>query len=70
MSFDIRTAVTELFMIQQIKTGILWADALLFGFFIFTLYQGVIVTNVNSIYKKMKVIGLNIFNASKYFTYA
>ena len=56
MSFDIRTAVTELFMIQQIKTGILWADAILFGFFIFTLYQGAIVTNFKSVYKKAVVI--------------
>ena len=56
MSFDIRTAVTELFMIQQIKTGILWADALLFGFFIFTLYHGVIVTNCKSVYNKLEVI--------------
>jgi hypothetical protein len=56
MSFDIRTAVTELFMIQQIKTGILWADAILFGFFIFTLYQGAIVMNFNSVYKKIEVI--------------
>jgi len=56
MSFDIRTAVTELFMIQQIKTGILWADALLFGFFIFTLYQGAIVTNFKNVYKKIEVI--------------
>jgi hypothetical protein len=56
MSFDIRTAVTELFMIQQIKTGILWADAILFGFFIFTLYQGVIVTNFKNVYKKIEVI--------------
>jgi hypothetical protein len=56
MSFDIRTAVTELFMIQQIKTGILWADALLFGFFIFTLYRGAIVMNVKSVYKKIEVI--------------
>ena len=56
MSFDVRTAVTEMFMIQQIKTGIVWADALLFAFFIFTLYQGVIITNVNSVYKKIQVI--------------
>ena len=56
MSFDIRTVVTEMFMIQQIKTGILWADALLFGFFIFMLYQGVIITNYKSVYKKMQVI--------------
>ena len=56
MSFDIRTAVTELFMIQQIKTGILWADAILFGFFIFTLYQGAIVTNFKNVYKKIEVI--------------
>jgi hypothetical protein len=56
MSFDIRTAVTELFIIQQIKTGILWADAILFGFFIFMLYQGAIVTNFKSVYKKMVVI--------------
>lgn len=56
MSFDIRTAVTELFMIQQIKTGILWADAILFGFFIFTLYHGAIVTNFKSVYKKIEVI--------------
>ena len=56
MSFDIRTAVTELFMIQQIKTGILWADAILFGFFIFMLYQGAIVTNFKSVYKKIVVI--------------
>lgn len=56
MSFDIRTAVTELFMIQQIKTGILWADAILFGFFIFTLYQGAIVTNFKSVYKKIITI--------------
>lgn len=56
MSFDIRTAVTELFMIQQIKTGILWADAILFGFFIFTLYHGAIVTNFKSVYKKLEVI--------------
>ena len=56
MSFDIRTAVTELFMIQQIKTGILWADAIMFGFFIFTLYQGAIITNFKSVYKKAAVI--------------
>lgn len=56
MSFDIRAAVTELFMIQQIKTGILWADALLFGFFIFMLYQGVIVTNFKSVYNKLEII--------------
>jgi hypothetical protein len=56
MSFDIRTAVTELFMIQQIKTGILWADALLFGFFIFMLYQGVIVTNLKGIYNKLEIV--------------
>jgi hypothetical protein len=56
MSIDIRTAVTELFMIQQIKTGILWADAIIFGFFIFTLYQGAIVMNVKSVYKKIEVI--------------
>lgn len=56
MSFDIRTAVTELFMIQQIKTGILWADAIMFGFFIFTLYQGAIVTNLKSVYKKIEII--------------
>lgn len=56
MSFDIRTAVTELFMIQQIKTGILWADAIIFGFFIFTLYQGAIVMNFISVYKKIEVI--------------
>lgn len=56
MSFDIRTAVTELFMIQQIKTGILWADAILFGFFIFTLYQGAITTNLKSVYKKFEII--------------
>lgn len=56
MSFDVRTAVTEMFMIQQIKTGIVWADALLFAFFIFMLYQGVITTNVNSVYKKIQVI--------------
>ena len=56
MSFDIRTAVTELFIIQQIKTGILWADALLFGFFIFTLYRSAIVMNVKSVYKKIEVI--------------
>jgi hypothetical protein len=56
MSFDIRAAVTELFMIQQIKTGIIWADALLFGFFIFMLYQGVIVTNLKSVYNKLEVI--------------
>lgn len=56
MSFDIRTAVTELFMIKQIKTGILWADAILFGFFIFTIYHGVIVMNFKSVYKKVKVI--------------
>lgn len=56
MSFDIRAAVTELFMIQQIKTGILWADAIMFGFFIFMLYQGAIVTNVKSVYKKIEVI--------------
>ena len=56
MSFDIRTAVTELFMIQQIKTGILWADAILFGFFIFMLYQGAIVTNFKSVYKKIIII--------------
>jgi hypothetical protein len=56
MSFDIRTAVTELFMIQQIKTGVLWADAIMFGFFIFTLYQTAIVTNVKSVYKKIEVI--------------
>lgn len=56
MSFDIRTAVTELFMIQQIKTGILWADAIIFGFFIFTLYQGAIVTNFKNVYKKIEVI--------------
>lgn len=56
MSFDIRTAVTELFMIQQIKTGILWADAIMFGFFIFTLYQGVITTNFKSVYKKLEII--------------
>ena len=56
MSFDIRTAVTELFMIQQIKTGIVWADAILFGFFIFMLYQGAIVTNFKSVYKKIIII--------------
>lgn len=56
MSFDIRTAVTELFMIQQIKTGIMWADAILFGFFIFILYQGAIVTNCKSVYNKLEVI--------------
>jgi hypothetical protein len=56
MSFDIRTAVTELFMIQQIKTGILWADAILFGFFIFMIYHGAIVMNLKSVYKKVKVI--------------
>jgi hypothetical protein len=56
MSFDIRTAVTELFMIQQIKTGILWADAIMFGFFIFALYQGAIITNFKSVYKKAAVI--------------
>jgi hypothetical protein len=56
MSVDIRTAVTELFMIQQIKTGILWADAIMFGFFIFTLYQGAIIKNFNSAYKKAAVI--------------
>ena len=56
MSFDVRTAVTELFMIQQIKTGILWADAILFGFFIFILYQGAIVTNCKSVYNKLEVI--------------
>jgi len=56
MSFDIRTAVTELFMIQQIKTGILWADAILFGFFIFTIYQGAIITNFKSVYKKLEII--------------
>lgn len=56
MSFDIRAAVTELFVIQQIKTGILWADAILFGFFIFMLYQGAIVTKFNSVYKKIQVI--------------
>jgi ABC-type nickel/cobalt efflux system permease component RcnA len=56
MSFDIRTAVTELFMIQQIKTGILWADAILFGFFIFMIYHGVIVMNFKSVYKKVEVI--------------
>ena len=56
MSFDIRTAVTELFMIQQIKTGILWADAILFGFFIFTIYQGAILTNFKSVYKKLEII--------------
>ncbi len=56
MSFDIRTAVTELFMIQQIKTGILWADAIMFGFFIFTLYQGAILTNFKSVYKKLEII--------------
>ena len=56
MSFDVRAAVTELFMIQQIKTGIIWADALLFGFFIFMLYQGVIVTNFKNAYNKLEVI--------------
>lgn len=56
MVFDIRTAVTELFMIQQIKTGILWMDAIIFGFFIFTLYQGTILTNAKSAYKKIEVI--------------
>lgn len=56
MSFDIRTAVTELFVIQQIKTGILWADTILFGFFIFMLYQGAIVTKFNSVYKKIQVV--------------
>lgn len=56
MSFDIRTAVTELFMIQQIKTGILWADAILFGFFIFMIYHGAIVMNFKSVYKKVEVI--------------
>jgi hypothetical protein len=56
MSIDIRTAVTELFMIQQIKTGNLWADAMIFGFFIFTLYQSVILTNVKSVYKKLEVV--------------
>jgi hypothetical protein len=45
-----------MFMIKQIKTGILWVDALLFGFFIFMLYQGVIITNAKSVYKKMQVI--------------
>jgi hypothetical protein len=43
-------------MIQQIKTGVLWADAIMFGFFIFTLYQTAIVTNVKSVYKKIEVI--------------
>jgi Cdc6-like AAA superfamily ATPase len=56
MSFDIRTAVTELFMIQQIKTGNLLADAILFGFFIFMLYQGTIVTKFKSMYNKFEVI--------------
>ena len=56
MSFDIRTAVTELFMIQQIKTGILWADAILFGFFIFTLYQVPILKNFKSVYQKFEII--------------
>ena len=56
MSFDIRTAVTELFMIQQIKTGILWVDAILFGFFIFMIYHGAIVMNFKSVYKKVEVI--------------
>jgi hypothetical protein len=56
MSIDIRTAVTELFMIQQIKTGNLWADAIIFGFFIFTLYQSAILTNVKSVYKKLEVV--------------
>lgn len=56
MSFDIRTAVTELFMIKQIKTGILWADITLFGFFIFMLYQGPIITNLKSVYKRIEVI--------------
>ena len=56
MSFDIRTAVTELFMIQQIKTGILWMDALMFGFFIFTLYHGIITKNAKSVCNKLSLI--------------
>jgi Cdc6-like AAA superfamily ATPase len=43
-------------MIQQIKTGILWVDAILFGFFIFMIYHGAIVMNFKSVYKKVEVI--------------
>jgi len=56
MSFDPRTAFTELFMLQQIKTGIKWADAILFGFFVFMLYHATIICNSKYIFKKVCTI--------------
>ena len=37
MTFDIKTAFAELFMMQQLKTGTVWVDTLIFGFFIFII---------------------------------
>ena len=53
MTFDIKTAFAELFMLQQLKTGTVWVDTLLFGFFIFITYHAVICTNFKYIFKKI-----------------
>lgn len=52
MTFDIKTAFAELFMMQQLKTGTVWVDTLIFGFFIFMTYNAVICMNLKYCFKK------------------
>jgi hypothetical protein len=53
MTFDIKTAFAELFMMQQLKTGTVWVDTLIFGFFIFMTYHAVICMNLKYCFKKI-----------------
>jgi hypothetical protein len=53
MSFDIKTAVTELFILQQLKTGNIWLDICIFGSFILMMYHSAICINVKYCFKKM-----------------
>ncbi len=53
MTFDIKTAFAELFMLQQLKTGTIWVDTLIFGFFIFMTYNAVICMNFKYFFKKI-----------------
>ena len=52
MTFDIKTAFAELFMMQQLKTGTVWVDTLIFSFFIFITYNAVICMNLKYCFKK------------------
>ena len=53
MTFDIKTAFAEIFMLQQLKTGTVWVDTLLFSFFIFITYNAVICMNLKYCFKKI-----------------